>query len=255
MDSLMDYSNAGPMFSTQITNNINGTFLHNPSAIGAGQVVSGTTGTHAPGTNSLLKNVIGTPSMSSSTSSGYGSQAVSLGNLTNDDTLSLRSMSVDETPDLDRSSSASPPVKKGGDSATTPFTPSGTQKRFNPFMKDNVMESSASSTSTLVKTPLTPTLVHPLANEAEEEAVSTEHNEAFHEEKSVAVVVVTESVATDADHVEAENNNSAEIVNKNEAPLPEWIVLGESVLIRPTNSSGVISFIGTTHFQVSEAME
>ncbi|KAL4716938.1 hypothetical protein ACJJTC_012749, partial [Scirpophaga incertulas] len=39
------------------------------------------------------------PSISSS---GYGSQAVSSTNLTNDDTLSIRSMSVDETPDFDR---------------------------------------------------------------------------------------------------------------------------------------------------------
>lgn len=40
----------------------------------------------------------GTPSMSSSTSSGYGSQAVSCSNLTNDDTYSIRSLSVGETP-------------------------------------------------------------------------------------------------------------------------------------------------------------
>lgn len=33
-----------------------------------------------------------------------------------------------------------------------------------------------------------------------------------------------------------------------EEALPEWIVVGESVLIRPYNSSGVISFIGTTEF-------
>lgn len=37
------------------------------------------------------------PSMNSSTSSGYGSQAVSINNLTNEDTLSLQSMSVDES--------------------------------------------------------------------------------------------------------------------------------------------------------------
>ncbi|XP_046960602.1 kinesin-like protein KIF13B isoform X2 [Vanessa cardui] len=39
------------------------------------------------------------PSISSS---GYGSQAVSSSNLTNDDTLSIRSMSVDDTPDFDK---------------------------------------------------------------------------------------------------------------------------------------------------------
>lgn len=44
------------------------------------------------------KQVAGTPSMTSSTSSGYGSQAVSYTSLTNDDSLSLRSMSVDDTP-------------------------------------------------------------------------------------------------------------------------------------------------------------
>lgn len=41
-----------------------------------------------------------TPSMTSSTSSGYGSQAVSCSNLTNDDSFSVRSMSVDETPGM-----------------------------------------------------------------------------------------------------------------------------------------------------------
>lgn len=40
----------------------------------------------------------GSPSMNSSTSSGYGSQAVSCSNLTSEDTLSLRSMSADDTP-------------------------------------------------------------------------------------------------------------------------------------------------------------
>lgn len=33
--------------------------------------------------------------------------------------------------------------------------------------------------------------------------------------------------------------------------LADWIVVGESVLIRPYNTSGVISFVGKTHFQVS----
>lgn len=242
MDSLVDYSNAGPMFSV---NTVNSTFLNNQNVNLSQTGGSGTTSIPPSGTtNSLLKNVIGTPSMSSSTSSGYGSQAVSLGNLTNDDALSLRSMSVDETPDLDRSSSASPPAKSSGgkaDQVTTPYTPSGTQKRFNPFMKD--MESSTSSTSTLVKTPLTPTKNHPLAEENSDEA----------EEPTVSQQPPEPSAAVNEYHEEeVENNNSAEMVNKNEAPLPDWVVLGESVLIRPTNSSGVISFIGPTHFQVRE---
>lgn len=31
--------------------------------------------------------------------------------------------------------------------------------------------------------------------------------------------------------------------------LPDWVAVGESVLIRPYNTSGVISYVGTTHFQ------
>nr|CAD7265098.1 unnamed protein product [Timema shepardi] len=31
-------------------------------------------------------------------------------------------------------------------------------------------------------------------------------------------------------------------------PLPDWVVVGESVLIRPYNSSGVVTFVGETEF-------
>lgn len=31
--------------------------------------------------------------------------------------------------------------------------------------------------------------------------------------------------------------------------IPDWVVVGESVQIRPYNTSGVISFVGGTHFQ------
>lgn len=31
-------------------------------------------------------------------------------------------------------------------------------------------------------------------------------------------------------------------------PLPDWVVVGESVLIRPYNSSGVVAYIGATDF-------
>lgn len=44
----------------------------------------------------LQSTKINTPSMSSS---GYGSQAVSSTNLTSEDSISIRSISVDETPD------------------------------------------------------------------------------------------------------------------------------------------------------------
>lgn len=39
--------------------------------------------------------------------------------------------------------------------------------------------------------------------------------------------------------------------SQTETPLPDWIALNESVLIRPYNLSGVIGFIGATHFSVN----
>lgn len=33
-----------------------------------------------------------------------------------------------------------------------------------------------------------------------------------------------------------------------DTPVPDWVVLGESVLIRPYNSSGVVAYIGDTYF-------
>lgn len=33
-----------------------------------------------------------------------------------------------------------------------------------------------------------------------------------------------------------------------EAPLPDWVVVGESVLIRPYSYSGVIAYVGPTDF-------
>jgi kinesin family protein 13 len=33
-----------------------------------------------------------------------------------------------------------------------------------------------------------------------------------------------------------------------EEVIPDWIMIGESVLIRPYNTSGMISFVGTTEF-------
>lgn len=283
-------------------------------------------------TNNIKTNQgLVTPSMSSSASSGYGSQAVSCSNLTNDDTLSLRSMSVDETPDFDRSTSTSPPNNyKSSQNATTPYTPSG-QKRFNPFMKDIVTPDEVNKNDyPAVQKPLTPTKQHPLQDLTESKRNSssdddfetkikqtTDINENNHEKlieenhnsnissdenlykndspyESTGVVktplppgkvvrrkktsttttktvqqahrasfpLIKQSLTiaqkleqqmvgsgndTDSsDRLDDENYQSKKI----EAPIPDWVIVGESVLIRPTSISGVISFVGPTHFQV-----
>lgn len=92
IDSFMDIDKKTSTTSTNLLNyrllTQNQTF-HVPTQVNKGQV---------PLKNGKLENVISgsSPSMNSSTSSGYGSQAVSISNLTNEDTLSLQSMSVDE---------------------------------------------------------------------------------------------------------------------------------------------------------------
>ncbi len=47
-----------------------------------------------------------------------------------------------------------------------------------------------------------------------------------------------------------DTDSSERLEAHNDTPVPEWVIVGESVLIRPYNLSGVISFIGATHFQV-----
>ncbi|XP_055840153.1 kinesin-like protein KIF13B isoform X4 [Episyrphus balteatus] len=348
--------------------------------------------------NSTLKHLtgIGTPSMSSSTSSGYGSQAVSCSNLTNDDTVSMRSMSIDETPDFDRVNSCSPPnktynsamsISNNIDNIPTPSVNSR-QARFNPFLKDMpqtlnksaIADVATAPTATAVAaTPvdeqpnlkcLTPTKDHPLKDIDESETLSQDSqfsddnkNEAQIPEEPATAMDEEEdetlmAVSSDENKNEASelqkaednqnanellsnaNNNkieedeeqqldnqksnihnegtgivktqlppgkvvrrkktatvnqvrsnsghraslpmmksSVDLTSSNdklnaqfnnmtssgttdsserleedgkhhvEVPFPDWVNVGESVLIRPYNTSGIISFIGQTHFQ------
>lgn len=94
IDSFMDIAKKTSTTSTNLLNyrllTQNQTF-HIPSQTNKGIQ-------EKPLKNGKLESVIAasSPSMNSSTSSGYGSQAVSISNLTNEDNLSLQSMSVDE---------------------------------------------------------------------------------------------------------------------------------------------------------------
>lgn len=101
IDSFMDIEKKT---STTSTNLLNYKLLtqHQPFHVQQTTLTTTMTATTKPQEKSLkngkLESVIAgsSPSMNSSTSSGYGSQAVSISNLTNEDTLSLQSMSVDE---------------------------------------------------------------------------------------------------------------------------------------------------------------
>ncbi|TDG51770.1 hypothetical protein AWZ03_001830 [Drosophila navojoa] len=296
--------------------------------------------------NANMKHLTGltTLSMSSSTSSGYGSQAVSCNNLSNEDITSMRSMSIDETPDFERNNSNSPPNR---------------QPRVNPFLKDMPK----AKTHEIETRKLQQVATHPLelpkdnaqSDEECEQQLQVNNNnvdnaklsqeqqqqqlkqqEAVEQQPEMpAVEQITDNqngnkLQEHAEVVEQQlegdgivkeplpagkvmrrkksstqppsngdssnnNNNNNSSSNSNhtsqvtrnnnqqrasvakmeglgayldanaslmssstevedegkdvDVTLPEWIVVGESVLIRPYNTSGVISFVGTTHFQ------
>uniref|UniRef100_A0A1Q3FPE7 Putative kinesin-like protein n=1 Tax=Culex tarsalis TaxID=7177 RepID=A0A1Q3FPE7_CULTA len=206
----------------------------------------------------------GTPSMSSSTSSGYGSQAVSCSNLTNDDTYSIRSLSVGETPET--------------------MSPSNNALRSNnPLMKDMVSfdELNGNRGGEVEQEALT---YNSNAKRASEPAVMTGSRDTMIDEEDEGLVNEPEVeedeevIAMDESHVSSsttddshhqhedevvvdEENNSSKLLQDSDVMensfstpskhenIPDWVVVGESVQIRPYNTSGVISFVGGTHFQ------
>ncbi|XP_017078394.1 kinesin-like protein KIF13A isoform X9 [Drosophila eugracilis] len=290
--------------------------------------------------NANMKHLTGLPtlSMSSSTSSGYGSQAVSCNNLSNEDIASMRSMSIDETPDFDRVNSNSPPNR---------------QARVNPFLKDMPKAKTQEQPEPAQAKKLQEAFTHPLeqlesrdnaqSDEDEREQLPKNNNnnvdvikepqlvsEQTEQEEPEPQTESQTELATDnqngnrssdelshtseelleGDGIVQEElsagkvvrrkksntqppNNGNSINNNNnsttshaprinhrasvakmeglaayldssvmtsstevddeskdvEVILPDWIVVGESVLIRPYNTSGVIRFVGTTEFQ------
>jgi kinesin family member 13 len=94
IDSFMDIEKKA---STTSTNLLNYKLLTQNQTFHAQQVTKPQEKSLKNGKLESIVAAAGTsPSMNSSTSSGYGSQAVSISNLTNEDTLSLQSMSVEE---------------------------------------------------------------------------------------------------------------------------------------------------------------
>lgn len=237
----------------------------------------------------------GTPSMSSSTSSGYGSQAVSCSNLTNDDTYSIRSLSVGESPETMSPSNMrnehTPPNAAGKPSdyysstgaAESHFNASAVStefpKRINPFLKNLASFDEMNGNrggeplddqhmplfNNNAKRSSEPAILSQSARMIDEEE---EDNREREEESGVAdeqraaepEEELTVSAVSHEDIVDEENNSSrmmsdSDVMeNSFSAPskhdnIPDWVLVGESVQIRPYNTSGVIAFIGDTHFQ------
>ncbi|XP_061401257.1 kinesin-like protein KIF13B [Musca vetustissima] len=314
--------------------------------------------------NTNLKHLTGlaTPSMSSSTSSGYGSQAVSCTNLTNDDIASMRSMSIDDTPDFDRINSNSPP-NRAATHRVNPFLkdmPNSSQTVETVFANNRLPEQQPKSqiitndsttnhmpkvdavtdvsnvhaklTQQGIMDTIQPTTRYNTSNDelnepGQEQDSTVGKNETIHKnavdnDRTVSIpnnnnnspfnatdnqngneivegtgVVKTVlpagkvvrrkktppqggsngnettlnnnrtnvmqrmsiakmeglTTATSNDHLNVSSMSaSMEIEDESkhvDITLPDWVTVGESVLIRPYNTSGVISYVGTTHFQ------
>ncbi|XP_039484363.1 kinesin-like protein KIF13B isoform X11 [Drosophila santomea] len=288
--------------------------------------------------NTNMKHLTGlaTLSMSSSTSSGYGSQAVSCNNLSNEDIASMRSMSIDETPDFDRVNSNSPPNRlarvnpflKDMPKAKIQEQPEPQAKKLqeaftHPLEQLEARENAQSDEDECAQLPKNNNNNEDLVKEPNQPAGQTEMEEAEPQPESRTEFatdnqngnrssdelshssedllegdgIVREELPagkvvrrkksntqppTNGNSINNNNNSTSQAPRINhrasvakmeglaaymdssimtsstevdeeskdvEVVLPEWIEVGESVVIRPYNTSGVIRFVGTTEFQ------
>ncbi|XP_058066317.1 kinesin-like protein KIF13A [Anopheles bellator] len=248
------------------------------------------------GGNSVSKyQTIGhmTPSMSSSTSSGYVSQAVSCSNLTNDDTYSIRSLSVGETPETmspsnrmqepnapscggtvaksrDESSPSTSMIVAAADGTEVPPAYSsaslncGFPKRVNPFLKDGNYETfdddadddgRASGETNGANGVNLPQQQQQQPHEDDEglevdRELTSPMNDSTHQQLDESDEgAPDQSAVTSIKQSEGVMESSFSSTPGKQELIPDWVVVGESVLIRPYNTSGVIAYVGSTHFQ------
>lgn len=201
----------------------------------------------------------------SASSSGYGSQAVSSSNLSSDDSMSLRSISVDETPDLEQKIALATDLQTVSESDTYVEYTSTDQSNTcnNEDSSDDLLNgldsdsnpatSDLNTSGSLVKTNLSPGRV---VRRKKTTSRSQTVRASFPQSKKTDTLSKSnlshddEGMDSSTDRLEDESTyGSRHDLNKgNEVPIPDWVVVGESVLIRPYNSSGVIAYIGKTDF-------
>lgn len=162
--------------------------------------------------------------------------------------------------DFDRTGSS--PPKQNSQLTTTPYTPGSGQKRFNPFMKDtpsSVLAGDSPSECATDKTIHKDAVVQQQNDENKNIIILDDDNNqnilstSNSDNHNQPLTTTTPKNYIDDDGKTVTNNDSDSnemIMSQTETPLPDWIALNESVLIRPYNHSGVISFIGPTHFSV-----
>ncbi|KAF5272853.1 hypothetical protein FQR65_LT00449 [Abscondita terminalis] len=213
----------------------------------------------------------------SASSSGYGSQAVSSTNLSSEDSMSLRSISVDETPDFESRPPLTidlKPVTEVADVNIDDDVLSNEDTYDNDSNSNgvySVQSDNASDSPTengIVRTNLLPGKVVRRVKSSKNNHHSQQQRASFPQARpqlseSKAAQNLEDNTNIDLQHADESVNNyndrldddrdnnfgSRPDLNKlADVPVPDWVVIGESVLIRPYNSSGVVAYIGPTEF-------
>lgn len=164
--------------------------------------------------------------------------------------------------DFDRTGSS--PPKQNSMNHQTLYTPSNGQKRFNPFMKDTQSSTVTENTTNTKDNSITTSAVSQQNDENKNIifADDDENNRNILQTmaptnspnfpRNETIDVTTPKKIDDDEMTNSKCSINQDIESHSETPLPEWVQLNESVLIRPYNTSGVITFIGSTHFSVNK---
>lgn len=244
---------------------------------------------------SVSSGNVATTTPPSATSSGYGSQAVSSSNLTSEDSVSLRSMSVDETPDTEirplvaniTTDEAIVDTKEHSESIDITMNNGLTNNNNNDGIQSSAASSySYSSTSSeysacadAAQPSPSPTtnqkqslpagkVVMRRKKSASRTGAAHAHSTSAHAHShlhsnrasfpqsghKMFASFTHDSVdaglnsSTDRLDDDGENNFGSRPDLSKDVPIPDWVILGESVLIRPYNSAGVVAYVGGTDF-------
>lgn len=165
----------------------------------------------------------------STSSSGYDSQTVSSTNLSSIDSVSLKSISVDATPETDLRQNIFNESKFSNDS----FMNISYSDKCAEILEDKKYYDLLMEVNNIVDNNDNNSVIKTTIGKTDRRNVEKNKNPLTNDNSNT----VTQK---------EEDNESFEM--KPDIPVPEWVTLGESVLIRPYNSSGVIAYIGGTDF-------
>ncbi|XP_018897649.2 kinesin-like protein KIF13A isoform X1 [Bemisia tabaci] len=195
----------------------------------------------------------------STTSSGYGSEAVSSSNLTNEDASSIRSINADYTPDFD---CATQSIDKAITelSISKPREENASESLRTSEIQEMKMEerSSGSSSGEHHHSADDDTLTlssDKVVRRKKSSTRSQQSRASFPQAKGQTSeekprLKLDQQLNSSSESTDERNTTEDDMQTSFEDVIPDWVAVGERVLIRPYGSSGVIGFVGTTQFAV-----